>query len=159
MKKRIFISIHYMELGGGEMSLIGLLHAIDYTRYDVDLFIQSHQGELMQFIPKDVNVLPEIPEYANVETPIKDVVKRGLYRVAWARLKSKWQYRRYLKKEGLKESSAIYGIIERNLNHSLPSLHHLGRYDLAISYLGMGLIVKDKVLADKKIIWLHSILI
>ena len=24
MKKRIFIAIHYMEIGGGEMSLIGL---------------------------------------------------------------------------------------------------------------------------------------
>ena len=48
--------MHYMEIGGAEISLIGLLQAIDYSRYDVDLFIHSHQGELMQFIPKEVNL-------------------------------------------------------------------------------------------------------
>ena len=58
MKKRIFISMHYMEIGGAEISLIGLLQAMDYSKYDVDLFIHSHQGELMQFIPKEVNLLP-----------------------------------------------------------------------------------------------------
>ena len=51
-KKRIFISMHYLELGGAEMSLIGLLQALDYSKYEVDLFIHRHQGELMQFIPK-----------------------------------------------------------------------------------------------------------
>ena len=49
-KKRIFISMHYMEIGGAEISLIGLLQAMDYSKYDVDLFIHSHQGELMQFL-------------------------------------------------------------------------------------------------------------
>ncbi len=60
MKKRIFISMHYLELGGAEISLIGLLQALDYSRYDVDLFVHRHQGELMSFIPKAVNLLPEI---------------------------------------------------------------------------------------------------
>ena len=36
MKKRIFISMHYMEIGGAEMALVGLLQALDYTKYDVD---------------------------------------------------------------------------------------------------------------------------
>lgn len=44
MKKRIFIAIHYLEIGGAEMSLIGLLQALDYTKYDVDLFVYSHRG-------------------------------------------------------------------------------------------------------------------
>ena len=38
MKPRIFIAIHYLELGGAEISLIGLLNAIDTSRYDVDLW-------------------------------------------------------------------------------------------------------------------------
>ena len=42
MKKRIFISMHYLELGGAEISLIGLLQVLDYSRYDVDLFIHRH---------------------------------------------------------------------------------------------------------------------
>ena len=76
MKSRIFISMHYMELGGAEISLIGLLQAVDYTKYDVDLFIYSHQGELMKFIPKEVNLLAENPAYSMIEKPVKEVLKR-----------------------------------------------------------------------------------
>ena len=39
MKKRIFISTIYLELGGIERSLLGLLNAIDYSEYEVDLFL------------------------------------------------------------------------------------------------------------------------
>ena len=45
IKNRIFISMHYMELGGAESALIGLLQALDYSKFDVDLFIHSQQGE------------------------------------------------------------------------------------------------------------------
>ena len=43
-KKRIFITAHYLEIGGAETSLIGLLGAIDYSRYEVDLFPTSGEG-------------------------------------------------------------------------------------------------------------------
>ncbi len=51
-KPRIIILMHYLELGGAEMALIGLLHALDPERVDVDLFIYDHRGPLMRFIPK-----------------------------------------------------------------------------------------------------------
>ena len=81
MKNRIFIAIHYLEIGGAEISLIGLLQALDYNRYDVDLFVYSHRGELMQFLPKEVNLLPEIPEYAQIERPMKDALRDKYRRV------------------------------------------------------------------------------
>lgn len=31
MKKRIFIAIQYLEIGGAERALIGLLSSLDYT--------------------------------------------------------------------------------------------------------------------------------
>ena len=80
-KKRIFISMHYLELGGAEISLIGLLQALDYSRYDVDLFIHRHQGELMQFIPREVNLLPEITAYACIESPWTEAIRRGQFGV------------------------------------------------------------------------------
>ncbi len=156
MKKRIFIAIHYMEIGGGEMSLIGLLHAIDYTIFDVDLFIYSHQGELMQFIPKEVNVLPEVPAYTNIENPICKVIKRGFIRIAIARLKSKWQYKKYLNRNRLEKSDEIYRLMANNITPCLPSLNKYGKYDLAINYLGMHNVVLDKVDAKKKLAWIHT---
>ena len=35
-----------MFIGGAERSLLGLLEAIDYSRYDVSLFLYRHEGEL-----------------------------------------------------------------------------------------------------------------
>ena len=51
MREQILFAIHYLELGGAERSLIGLLRALDYSRVDVDLFVYSHRGELMKEIP------------------------------------------------------------------------------------------------------------
>ena len=156
MKKRIFIAMHYMELGGAEMSLIGLLHALDYSRYDVDLMVYSHRGELMDMIPPQVNLLPEIPEYAQIERPIKDVLRDGYCRIALARLKAKWQYRWYAHRKHPKDGSAIFQYVDNAVRPYLRSLHPLGCYDLAISYLTPHGIVLDKVLAKSKAAWIHT---
>ena len=89
MKQRIFIAIHYLEIGGAESSLLGLLNALDVALYDIDLFIYSHQGEFMRMIPKKIRLLPEIPQYAALERPLKEIVKNGHWKIAFARLRAK----------------------------------------------------------------------
>lgn len=64
MKKKIFIFSHAMEIGGAERALLGLLNSIDYSKYDIDLFLLRHSGELLDLIPNEVNLLPEIPQYS-----------------------------------------------------------------------------------------------
>lgn len=156
MKKRIFISMHYMEIGGAEMALVGLLQALDYTKYDVDLFLHAHRGEMMRFIPKDVNLLPEIKEYAHIECPMKQALLDGCWGVLLGRLKAKWLTRRYLKKTGIKESAAGLQYVADCVSPFLPSLHQFGEYDLAISFLNPHNYVSDKVKAKKKICWIHT---
>ena len=56
---KILIFSHAMELGGAERALLGLLEAIDTTKYSVDLFLMRHQGELLKFISDNVKLLPE----------------------------------------------------------------------------------------------------
>ncbi|MBO6247634.1 MAG: glycosyltransferase, partial [Bacteroidales bacterium] len=73
--RKILIAIHYMEIGGAEMSLLGLLESLDFSEVQVDLFVYNHKGDLMRHIPPQVNVLPEIPEYKQIERPVKDVLK------------------------------------------------------------------------------------
>ena len=155
-KKRIFISMHYMEIGGAEMALVGLLQALDYTKYDVDLFLHAHRGEMMQFIPKEVNLLPEIKEYAHIECPMKQALLDGCLGVLFGRLKAKWLTRRYLKKKGIKESAAGLQYVADCVSTFLPSLHQFGEYDLAISFLQPHNYVIEKVKAKKKICWIHT---
>lgn len=154
--KRIFIAIHYLEIGGAERSLIGFLNALDYTKYAVDLFVFQHRGEFMNLIPRQVNLLPEIGSYASIEKPIVEALKEGHIGVVAARLFAKFQYRRYVKKHHPKEGSAIFQYVADCVSPVLPSLNKHGEYDLAISFLTPHNIVCDKVLAKKKLAWIHT---
>lgn len=157
MKKRIFISIHYMEIGGGEISLIGLLQAIDYSKYDVDLFVYSHQGELMQFIPKEVNLLPEIKEYAQIEKSIKDNISHGFCIIAIGKLIAKFKHGCYrIKKSSDKEDYSYQQYMAKELIGYMPSLYGYGEYDLAISFMHPHNYVLEKVNAKKKVCWIHT---
>ena len=156
MKSRIFIAIHYLEIGGAEISLIGLLQALDYSKYDVDLFLYSHRGELVDFIPKEVNILPEIPEYAQIERPMKVALKDGYWRIVLRRLWAKRRFARYKKVKKPIDNGAVFGYVFDTVTPVLPSLQHLGEYDLAISFLTPHNIVAEKVKAKKKAAWIHT---
>lgn len=155
-KPRIFISIHYLEIGGAETSLIGLLQALDPEQVEVDLFVHDHRGEMMPFIPQWVNLLPEIPEYAGIERPMVEVLKKGHIQLLLARLIARWQFQRYVRKNYPKDSSSLFGYIGKYVTPILPSLHRYGTYDLAISFLTPHNIVLEKVQAKKKICWIHT---
>lgn len=152
---KIFISIHYMELGGAERALLGLLEALANTEHKVDLFIYSHQGELMTFIPEGIHLLPELPEYAAIEKPIKQVFLQGHWKIVLARLWAKvtnWLYNRNLRGE----VASIFDEVGHATSRVLPSLYQLGEYDLAISFLTPHYIIRDKIMAKKKIAWIHT---
>ncbi|MBO7562776.1 MAG: glycosyltransferase [Bacteroidales bacterium] len=157
MKKRIFISIHYMEIGGAEISLMGLLDSIDYSKYDVDLFIYKHKGELMEYIPKEVNILPEEKAYANLENPIRKALINGRFRLVAARLKAKIDFKSYCRNHpDMFDDFAVHQITAKRTTPVLPSLEKYGEYDLAISFLQPHNIVLEKVKAKKKICWIHT---
>ena len=154
--KRLFFAIHYLEIGGAERSLIGLLNALDYTKYAVDLLIYHHRGELMSMIPKQVNILPEIESYAAIEKPLVEVLKKGYLSLAIGRLLAKWKGKQFNKKHEGKESIAVFQYIHSFVVPFLPSLYKYGEYDLAISFLIPHNIVRDKVRAKQKWAWIHT---
>ena len=98
MKKKIFVFSHAMEIGGAERALLALLNCIDYSEYDVDLFLMRHNGELMELIPKRVNLLPSDNKYSSLAIPIMNVVKNGDFDIALGRLKGKLNAEKFNKK-------------------------------------------------------------
>ena len=156
MKPRIFIAIHYMHLGGAEISLIGLLQALDPKKVDIDLFVYSHEGELMKQIPDYVNLLSEIPAYKMFERPMKEVLKKGHLSVLLARLKAKMRMRSYLRKKQTIDGSAIMGFLGEEMSKVVPDINPSVEYDLAISFLTPHNFVRDHVRAKKKICWIHT---
>ena len=153
---QLLFTIHYLELGGAERSLVGLLRALDYSKVKVDLFVYSHRGELMKEIPQEVNLLPEIPEYAQIERPLKDVLKDGHLRLFLARIKAKWQFAQYQRKNHPRDGNAIFAYVAKSVTPLLPPINPEKEYDLAVSFLAPHDIVLEKVRARKKACWVHT---
>lgn len=157
MKKRIFITTQYLEIGGIERSLIGLLNAVDYSEYEVDLFLYRHGGEFFYMIPAEVNLLPEVKKYTLLLSPLKEVLKNGYIDFLLARVYAKFKARRYYNKsQSAKENFSVFHYISKYTTPLLPEINPDTEYDLAIGFISPFHILRDKVRAKKKIGWIHT---
>lgn len=154
--KHILIFSHALELGGAERALIGLLHALDYSRVQVDLFLMRHDGELMSQIPAQVHLLPEKPQYASLAVPLKTVLKKGQLGVALGRFRGKRAAKKRERELGITTGSVIG--LEYSHKYTRTFMPKVGRqeYDLAVSFLTPHYFVAEKVWAKKKIAWIHT---
>ena len=156
MKPRILILMHYMELGGAESALLGLLQSIDPKRVDVDLFIYDHRGELMKYIPTDkVRLLPEVTAYKMIERPFVECVKSGQFGVALGR----WWAKKTVDKSPVpkgKSDIRIFSRVADCVEWCMPKIQPNVEYDLAISFLMPHNYVIKKVRAKKKLGWIHT---
>jgi len=57
MKKRLLICSNTLCLGGIEKSLINLLKIINKDNYEIDLVLESYTGELVNEVPKNINII------------------------------------------------------------------------------------------------------
>lgn len=154
--KRVLIFSHAMELGGAERSLIGLLQALVREEVRVDLFLMGHRGPLMDHIPKEVNLLPEIPGYASLAVPIGTVLRRRQFGVALGRCLGKLAAGMGKRRLGIRGESGIG--LECSHRFTCPFLPDVGQgeYDLAVSFLTPHHFVAEKVRARKRIAWVHT---
>ena len=156
MKPRILIAIHYMHLGGAEISLIGLLQALDPNKVDIDLFVYSHEGELIKLIPDYVNVLPENKTWSMFEKSLKEVFLSGEFKMGFARLRNKYLSKAYMKQPNHNPLGADCSYLGFEVSKILPNVNPSVTYDLAISFLTPHNFVLDHVKAHKKICWIHT---
>ena len=156
MKKRILLFSHGMEIGGAERALLALLEHVDKERYEIDLFLMHHEGELFGFIPKGVNLLAELPQYASLAVPIGRVIRRGQLHVAAGRVLGKCLAKRRVKRLGLPADNGVS--LEYSHKYTLAMMPKIGRgeYDLAVSFLTPHYFVANRVKAKKKIAWIHT---
>ncbi len=154
MKKVLFV-IESLGCGGAEKSLITLLRLLNYSEYEVDLQLFSHDGEFEIFLPKEVHILP-LPTY---------FVKTGkpLYQ-AFLTLKS-------IEDARILVSRIRYSFFLRMGNHSNPDKAvtfwrfagscfncEKKKYDIAIAYSQNvpTFYVADCVDAVKKYAWVNN---
>ena len=148
MKKRILFNMYNLEIGGAEKSLLSILNTIDYSRYNVDLFLYENSGELINELPEEVNLLSEIDTYKTLCESTKFTFKRGYIKLGVIRTISK--YLSIIKKTPLAYDQYMNDLS----NKILPNID--GEYDIAISNIWPHNLVTDKVKAKKKIGWIHT---
>lgn len=156
MKPSILIFSQAMELGGVERSLLGLLDAMDYDRYDVDLFLMRHSGELMPYLNPKANLLPEIPQYASLAVPMASLVKSGQLGVLRGRLGGKLAAGRFDREHPGDKPSVT--ALTYSHKYTLPVMPQISgkTYDLAISFLTPHYFARQRVSAKKYAAWIHT---
>lgn len=154
--KSIIIIVQAMELGGVERSLLGLLDSIDYARYDVDLFLMRHSGELMPYLNPHARLLPEIPQYASLAVPMASLVKTGQLGVLCGRLQGKLAARRFDRQHPSEKPSVT--ALTYSHKYTLRAMPQISgkTYDLAISFLTPHYFVRNRVKAKKFAAWIHT---
>lgn len=127
-KVKILIGAVHMKTGGIEKTLINLLHAIDYDRYEIDLFLQLENGPFYKEIPENVKIITPYPKFFSKffasESKFSKLVKHLLYNkyTAWF-----WT------------SNKMYDV----------AIDYTGYYLFTNYYL-------IKTLSKKKLIWIHE---
>ena len=132
-----------MELGGIEKSLINLLNTIDYSSYNVDLFLYAHHGSLINEINHNVNLLPEVKELAYLRESLMTKLKNHCFYSAFKRV--------YDGIRGIHHDITWRNIMRKTVKN-IPQ-----EYDLAIGYFRSFDLLKEKVKAKKKVGWIPLI--
>lgn len=148
MKKKLLFIYPSMMMGGSTTSLISVLNSIDYGMYEVDIIFFESGGELSGYIPTQVRILPVASLFAN-QDELKAARKKSLvsiYGTIKGRIlsnirKSNWICEQLRSKDKVRFCRAIEQ-----------------EYDVAISYLEFWPMyyMVDKVIAKKKIAWIHT---
>ena len=146
-KKSILISFPgSMELGGIERSLLGLLDAIDYQEYDVDLFLYGHHGPLFPLINTNVNLMPEVKELAYLRESLKSKLMNGCFYSVFFRMSDE-----LLKPIRPIDFDKTWAKIMRK---KAPVIDK--HYDLALGFFRPFDFILEKVNADIKVGWVHT---
>ena len=153
-KKKLLFVMESLRMGGAEKSLLTLLSELDYSRFDVSLFLFYHDGELMHDLPSAVNLLPEDPCFrvfsSNRKAASLNYLRQGDVARTWYSfcylIGCVWQ--RITRRK-------LY--IGWNYVHNLFDDQMLSA-DVAIAYLERKSVyyVAEKVVSPRKIAFIHN---
>ena len=153
MKKKLLFVMESLGIGGAEKSLVTLLSQLDYSKYDVDLFLFHPKGEFMDLIPNEVNLL-NVPEdfkrfILGPKESLKELVRGRKFKLLIYKTieVANMAFNKFV----LNKEYIGWNIIKQ----SFETIEK--EYDVAIGFLEKKSIyfIVDKVKAKKKIGWIH----
>ena len=157
-KKRIFILISDLNMGGAQKSLLSFLRTLvdQYpNEYDIDLMICSGKGKLLDQVPAEINILrtPKVIEYMWNNYNFVEMMNHRSFKGIVGKVYRKITKKFFEKKYNALNDKQITWMQWKRFVNNVP-----GEYDCAISYLEgtTNYLLVDKVQATKKILWIHT---
>lgn len=131
-------------LGGSTTSLLSILNEMDYTRFNVDLLLYRNEGPYIEYIPDEVNILPQAcANTSKIIKAYKSIINGTLIKSYWYGLK---YYKQFM--PSLQQAAYMQAKNSRKLSK---------QYDVAIGFMELwsDVYVNKFVKANKKISWVH----
>ncbi len=151
--KDILIVVDSLTTGGLEKTLIDLCNNIDYTKYNVDVYLFNDGRDLVPQLNSNVNLLPDSPYYSTVFNQsvlksVKTLLKQKRVDLAFYRI-----YRFIKVRLGKK------GFSHKDWDFQKKTMLKIDKqYDVAIGFAEgtAGYYVADCINAKVKNVWIHT---
>lgn len=158
MKKKVLISTHNLRLGGVERSFLGILQNISTSKFEVDAFLHKHDGELMEYLPKEINLLPENLECKLLLEPIQNAIKEKKASVVLTKIMAKVfsTYFNFFHKRNTEKLDSIAHFHLHKMANFFFSKISYEEYDTVIAFLHPNLLERNKIKAKKYIAFIHT---
>lgn len=156
MKKKILFVIESLVCAGAEKSLVTLLNMLDYSKYEVDLQLFSYGGEFEELLPKEVNLLPELPYFSLTKESLKALLLRSKSTAEIKMFCSRIKYSLSLRKRKYRNPEKAV-LFWKNTRRCFSKSEKI--YDVAIAYAQCvpTFYVVDCVNAKKKYAWINAV--
>ena len=150
MKRKVLFVIESLTAAGAERSLISLLSALDYSRFDIDLQLFSYGGELERYLPQVVHLLPPL-EYSRF---LEKSLCAQLFSMQLKKLFAKNLFSFFIRigKNSHADRARKYW---KSVGRVIPDYNN--KYDTAVAY-SQGIpsfYVAEKICAPNKIAWVN----
>lgn len=150
-KQKLLFVIESLSIAGAEKSLVTLLSALDYSKYEVDLQLFAYGGGLQTYLPREVNLLPPF-DY------VRFAAKGFLAQLFSFDIKKLWARISYsaIIRKGQTSNIDKAGIYWKCVSPCLSVSPK--QYDAAIAY-SQGIptfYVAEKVKAKRKLAWINT---
>lgn len=148
-KRKVFIAIHQLNLGGAQKALISALNAIDYSENEVTLYVRKDRLDLLQQVNRNVSKIIINKDHTRyyrkpyavllyIKSKINDLLKRS-------NESTDEKLKQYIVKNQIKFERSHYFTEDTS-------------YDVAISYI-QGYTAKsvaENIIAKRKVMFYHD---
>ncbi len=149
MKKQLLFVINHLTVGGVQKTLISALKVLDYSKYDVTVYLRKNRTDLLPLIDKRANVIINNDPNKYYRKP-KALILQALIEF------NKFIGRKKKAEEIRKKLVAL--INSYCMNYERKTHFKNQKYDIAIAYAQgyPAYFVADYIDADEKIIFFHA---